>query len=76
MEIVAEMEGLQKSQVPSRKGAYTDLLGLTLSSSATVAAQKAPGTYGEELNCLASGREPKGQTPPRKKCWQRPLFLF
>ena len=54
MEIVAEMEGLQKSQVPSRKGAYTDLLGLTLSSSATVAAQKPPGTYEGKVNCLAS----------------------
>ena len=42
------------------------------------AAWKAPGTYREELYCLASGWEPGlgGQLSARQKCWQRPLLLF
>ena len=41
-----------------------DLLadGLPLSSYTGAAAQKAPGTHGEKLNCLASGQRLEGQT--------------
>ena len=52
--------------------------GLTVICSelhAGAAAPKASETYGEELNCQASGKELEGQLSPRQKCWQRPLFL-
>lgn len=43
----------------SLKGPAHDLIGFffVFNSSTGIAARKAPGTYGEELNCLASGPE-------------------
>ena len=44
---------------------------LTLSSSTGAVARKAPETYKEEPNCLASGQGLEGQLSPREKCNKR-----
>lgn len=49
------------------KGPHTNLLADRLTCfelSTTAAAQKVPGTYGEKLNCLASGRRLEKEVPP------------
>lgn len=48
---------------------------LTVSFRAGAAVWKAPGTHGEELIYLASGRGLEGQLSPRQRYWQNPLFL-
>ena len=52
---------------------YSDSLHMSYSTGP--AAGKAPGTYGEKLNSLASEPELEGWLSPRQKCWQKPLFL-
>lgn len=74
-QIVAEFDGgFQESQM-FLKGLCMDfpIDELTLSSGAGAAAQKVPGTYGEGLNCLASGRGLEGNFL-LDKCCQRPLL--
>ena len=50
---------------------------LTLGSSMAVAAQKAPGTYDEELHGLAPELEARGggSSLQRQEGWQKPLLL-
>lgn len=70
--------GLLGCQMIPLKDQCTDLLadGLTiLSFSARAAAQKAPGIYRKELNCLASKWKLEGQLAFRQRCWQTPFFL-
>ena len=45
------------------KGSCTDLLRVTPTSIAGIAAGKAPGTSGKKMKCLASGQELE------TKCW-------
>ena len=55
------------------KGPHMDLCvddSLTLNSSARAAAQMAPETYREELNCLALGQGLEGQLSPKHEHWK------
>ena len=53
---------------------YLDSLGLSISTGTV--AQKVPGTYREELNCLVSGEGLEGQLSPRQDVTEAIILLL